>query len=139
VGILNTNVKRGWTTIGVPEEVMFLLKRIKSKSGHNKAYWRILLESLAFYTGVLSSPRKITKVSKMEKVSWYIVKVSLTYSNFALNTNDEMFKEFISRLEEIEKRLGLDVNVLKRLAEEYKKLAIADLAALNAIAWGLLH
>ena len=124
--VMNTTekkiVKKKWSNIRVPEEVMTLLKRVKAKSGHDKAYWRILLESLAFYQGIISSPNKMMKASKVEKTSWYITKLSLAYSNFVLVNDENTYNEFMARLDEIEKRLEIDVSVIRRLAEEYKKV-----------------
>jgi len=114
--------EKKWHTIKVPSEVMSLLKLIKSKSGQDRANWRVIVEALSFYHNVMSSPRRLMKVDNIEKVSWYITKLSLAYSNFAINPNMATYSDFKLRCEEIVKRLGVDTSVLLKLADEYLSL-----------------
>jgi len=114
--------ERRWYSLSVPKEVMSLLRQIKGKSGQNKANWRIIVEALSFYNSVMSSPRKLMKVDNVEKASWYITKLSLAYSNFALNPNQGTYANFKEVCEEIAVRLGIDTSVLLRLADEYSAL-----------------
>jgi len=108
-----------WATINVPQEVIALIEKIKKRSGENKDTWKNILEALSYY----DSLRRMMKQDMLEKVSWYIVKLSLAYSSFVLNPSQENFESFNERLREIKERLKIDeVDVLQRLASEHIQL-----------------
>jgi len=112
-----------WATISVPQEVIALIEKIKKRSGENKDTWKIILEALSYYDNLRSSPRRMMKQDMLEKVSWYIVKLSLAYSSFVLNPSQENFESFNERLREIKERLKMEeVDILQRLASEYIQL-----------------
>jgi len=113
-----------WSVISVPREVVSLIEKIKKRSGENKDTWKVILEALSYYDSIRSSPRRMIKQDMLEKVSWYVVKLSLAYSSFVLNPSQETFENFNERLEEIKERLKIneEVSVLQRLANEYLQL-----------------
>jgi len=111
-----------WSTIHTPKEVLDLLKRIRGRAKENKANWKIILEALSFYESILSSPSKMMKQDKVEKVSWYITKLSQAYTLFTISPTPENYENLSKRLDEINKRLNVNTDSLKRLAEQYMNI-----------------
>ena len=111
-----------WGTIAVPQEVKDLLERIKARSGHDKANWKVLVEALSFYDQILGSSHRKMKMDSVEKVSWYITKLSLAYGSFAVNPTEETTSQLVARLQEVEMRTHVNTSVLQKLVNQYTKL-----------------
>lgn len=112
-----------WSIVTVSREVVSLIEKIKKRSGENKDTWKVILESLSYYDSIRSSSRRMIKQDMLEKVSWYVVKLSLAYSSLVLNSSKETFESFNERLKEIKERLKIDeIDVLQKLVSEYIQL-----------------
>ena len=111
-----------WGTIAVPQEAKDLIERIKSRSGENKASWKIVVEALSYYDTIRSKPKVAMSMDMIEKVSWYITKLSLAYGSFATNPTEETTAQLISRLQELEMKTHIDTGVLQRLVAQYTRL-----------------
>jgi len=118
----NTSQTRKWKTIAVPQEVIDLLNRIKSRSGQDTANWKILVEALSFYENFREKPKMVNEFSSIEKVSWYITKLSLAYGTFATNPSEDTAPQLIERLQEIEMKTQGDTSVLQKLVNQYIKI-----------------
>jgi len=114
--------KKKWKAIAVPQEVLDLLQRIKSRSGQDVANWKILVEALSFYENFREKPKMANEFSSIEKVSWYITKLSLAYGTFATNPSEETAPQLIERLQEIEMKTQVDTGALQKLANQYIKI-----------------
>jgi len=118
----NQTPQRKWRTISVPAEVFDLLKRIESRSNEDKAHWKIILKALSFYEDFRSKPKLANDFSIIEKISWYITKLSLAYGTFAVNPSEESANQLKERLQEIEVRTGVQVGALLKLIDQYIRI-----------------
>ena len=114
-------MKTKWKTIGVPEPVFELLHRLSERE--KEAYWKVILRSCSFYERLLKSTRRKSKLSDVEKVSWYITKLSVGWGFFLSNPCEETWKALQERFKEIQERLGVDITteieLITSLAEDY--------------------
>jgi len=124
--IQTQNKERKWKAISVPKEAIDLLNRIKSRSGQDTANWKIIIQALSFYETFRSKPKITDDFDMIEKVSWYITKLSLAYGAFALNPSEETINQLKERLMEIEARLQVDAGVILKLIDQYSKLKDED-------------
>ena len=118
----NQSNQKKWRSISVPSEVFELLKRIESRSNEDKAHWKIILKALSFYEEFREKPKMVNDFSPIEKVSWYIVKLSLAYGTFAVNPSEETANQLKERLQEIEVRLQVPVGALIKLVDQYIRI-----------------
>ena len=118
----NTSQAKKWKSIAVPQEVIDLLNRIKSRSGQDTANWKILVEALSFYEEFREKPKMVNEFSMIEKVSWYITKLSLAYGTFAVNPSEDTAPQLIERLQEIEMKMQVDTGALQKLVNQYVKI-----------------
>jgi len=118
----NQSPKKKWTVVTVPIEVKTLLERIKSRSNHDAPNWRLILDALSFYEALRSKPKMVEDLDKVEKISWYITKLSLAYGTFAVNPTEESMAQLIERLQEVEMRLQVDTSVVQKMVNQYAKI-----------------
>lgn len=108
-----------WTTIKVPRELHTLIKRLAEK--HKKSIWQIVHDAISFYDALWKSASRRAKLSDVEKVSWYITKLALAYSNYALNPSQDTLLNLKEKLKEVKDRMGVDTSILESFAEYYMR------------------
>lgn len=106
-----------WTTIKVPQELRDKVKSIAEKLG--KPQWQVILEAISFYDEFLRKPKVRQSVSNLEKAAWYITKLATSFGAFKENPSKENFEYLRERVQELKDRLGVDAEMLLRLAEYY--------------------
>jgi len=107
-----------WTTIKVPVELREMVKHLSEKMG--KPQWQILTEAITFYEGFIRSPRVRTSTSNLDKLAWYITKLATSFGAFKENPSDENFEYLKKRVEELRERIGVEADLLLRVAEYYR-------------------
>jgi len=114
-----------WSTIKVPSELRDRTKALAEKL--NKPQWQVILEAISFYEEFLRKPKVRQSVSNLEKVAWYITKLATSFGAFKENPNSENFSYLQKRVQELKERLGIDAELLIRLAEYYMKTKDEDM------------
>lgn len=107
------------TTIRVPVEFRNLVKTLAEKRGVPQ--WKILHESVVHYRiAFLSHFTMNTK--KLNKASWYAYKLSASVGAFRSSPTPENKELLMKTIEQLEQRLGVNGEMLKRAIEDYYKV-----------------
>ena len=106
------------TTIRVPVEFRNLVRTLAEKRGVPQ--WKILHESVVHYRlAYLSHFQANTK--NLNKASWYAYKLSASVGAFRYAPTDENKELLMRTIEQLEQRLGVNGEMLKRAVEDYYK------------------
>jgi len=108
-----------WTTVKIPVELRDTINKLSQKLG--KPAWKVVLDSVSFFDEQISKPRLKEKLPTIDKISWYIVKLSTSVSEFKLNPSEENYNRLIKTMNQIKERLGVDLSLLSKIVETYKK------------------
>jgi len=108
-----------WTTIKIPVELRDMIMRVAEKE--NKPAWKVVLNALSFYWEQKQKPRLKEDAPIIDKVSWYIAKVSMSVGEFKANPTNENLERLKKTASQIQERLGVDVALLIRAAEAYMR------------------
>lgn len=103
-------VKVKWKTISVPEG---LYERIKNLSEREqRTIWQILDQAVSNYEILKRKPIEKQSLPKLEKLSWYITKLALSVTWYALTKDDEHYWESLKVIDEVQRRLQVDLQSL---------------------------
>jgi hypothetical protein len=108
------------TTIYVPVEFKQKIKQLSEKTG--KAQWRILLDALALYESTLRKPRTKEELPVVDKVVWYMQKLSMSIGALKENPSEENLSKTMKTIQQIKERLGVDTSLLERAVVDYVRL-----------------
>ena len=114
--VARTNSK--WSTIRIPMEVRERIKELGGKTG--KVTWEVILEAVTLYESFIKRPSVRQSMPNIDKLSWYITKVATSFGAFKENPSEENFQYLVKRVEELKDRLGVDAELLLRMAEYYR-------------------
>jgi hypothetical protein len=106
-----------FTEIKVPTE---LAERITSLAKRmRRRQWEIVLEAIGYYEAQTRNPRKKEKLPDIEKLSWYVSKVSVGVALFLANPTPESLAITKSMVEDVGKRLKVNTGILAQTLEVY--------------------
>ena len=113
----------GWTTVKIPREIHAQLKQMAEKRG--VSMWELIADMLSFYRAKMSEGMG-NRTGEVEidaqKIAYYIMKLSYSVTKFKENPSKENYDWLIKTAEQIEQRLGVDLSLLKRIAEQYRRV-----------------
>lgn len=111
------------TTIKVPVELRDEMKRVAEKKG--VALWELIAQAWSIYRSKVSEgfgdKSNDVKID-MQKAAYYIMKLSYSVTKFKENPSKENYDWLVKTAEQIESRLGVDLSLLKRIAEQYRRV-----------------
>jgi len=108
------------TTIYVPVEFKQKVKELSERTG--KAQWRILLDALALYESTLRRPRAKEELPVVDKVVWYMQKLSMSIGALKENPSEENLARTLNTIRQVKERLLVDTGLLERAVIDYVKL-----------------
>ena len=114
-----------WTTIKVPIEFRNKVRELSRKT--EKPYWKVLLNAISLYESQLKKPKLKEELPLLDKVSWYITKLVSSMGIFKVDPSKENYERFLRTIEQVEKRLEIDLSLLKRVARDYYQNDLEDL------------
>jgi hypothetical protein len=107
-------------TIWVPGEFKERVKALAQKQG--KAEWKVLLDALALYETSLRKPRTKEELPVVDKIIWYIQKLSMSVGELKASPTDENLQKTLKTVQQVKERLGVDTAILERALTDYAKL-----------------
>jgi len=126
-------MKTDWTTIRVPKSLARRIRELSEEKG--VAMWKILLQLTSFYSSIVKDTRRRDEIPILDKLSWYIVKLSYSISKMKDEPNEENFKWLVKTISQIKDRLNIDVTYILDIAKSYMATkSKQDLIELN-MAW----
>jgi hypothetical protein len=112
--------KENSTTIYVPKQFRDRIKQLSER--YNKPQWKILLDALTLYETTVRKPKAKEELPVIDKVLWYIQKVSMSIGALKDNPSQANFQRAQKTIEQIRERLGVDVRMLELAINDYAKL-----------------
>jgi hypothetical protein len=107
-------------TIWVPIEFKEKVKALAQRQG--KAEWKVLLDAVALYETSLRRPRVKEELPVVDKIIWYIQKLSMSIGELKANPTDENLNRTLKTVQQVRERLGVDTSILERAVSDYYKL-----------------
>jgi hypothetical protein len=110
-----------------------LKKELQEKAKQKKvAMWQIILESLTTHRHVKAG---MVQRSEIDKISWYIYKVSSSFGELRANPNVENKTATLETLRQLHDRLGIEVSDAEIVVKQYdgshnKKKSLNDVGKL---------
>jgi hypothetical protein len=108
------------TTIYAPPELKSKVKALSERTG--KPQWKILLEALALYESQLRKPRIKEELPIVDKVVWYMQKLSMSIGALKENPSEENLARTLNTIRQVKERLLVDTSLLERAVIDYVKL-----------------
>lgn len=114
----------------VPQPLAEKIRALSEKE--NLVQWQVIEKALSFYETLKKNPAKKADLSQLDKVSWYIVKLSYSVSKLKDDPSEENMQWLEKMVQQVKERLGVDVSYLLQAAKTYAKTrSKEDLIELN--------
>jgi hypothetical protein len=108
------------TTIYAPPELKSKVKQLSERTG--KPQWKVLMEALALYESILRKPRIKEELPTVDKVVWYMQKISMSIGALKENPSEANLEKTMKTIQQVKERLGVDTALLERAVIDYVKL-----------------
>jgi hypothetical protein len=108
------------TTIYVPVEFKQKIKELSERTG--KAQWKVLLDALTLYESTLRRPKTKEELPVVDKVVWYMQKLSMSIGALKENPSEENLARTLNTIKQVKERLLVDTSLLERAIIDYVKL-----------------
>jgi len=115
------NKKTRSSSIYAPPEFKEKIKQLSEKTG--KPQWKVLLEALALYETTLRKPKAKEELPVIDKVIWYIEKVSMSIGALKENPSDVNLQKTLKTISQIKERLKIDTALLERAVQDFVAVA----------------
>jgi hypothetical protein len=120
MSIRNSSKSDKGTTIYVPKELRDRIRELSNKYG--KPQWKILLDALALYETSIRKARTKEELPVVDKVVWYIEKLSMSIGALKENPSDTNLQKTLKTLKQVKERLDVDIRLLERAVNDYVSL-----------------
>jgi len=100
-----------YKNIHVPPSLHERIKAIAEKE--QRPMWEVIDQAISYYEATLRRPRLKEDLPWVEKVSWYIAKLSAAIAWYATTKDDAHFTNSMKTIMETETRLGVNLASLK--------------------------
>jgi hypothetical protein len=108
------------TTIYVPAEFKRKIKELSERTG--KPQWKVLLDAITLYESTLRRPKTKEELPIVDKVVWYMQKLSMSIGALKENPSEENLARTLNTIRQIKERLLVDTSLLERAVIDYVKL-----------------
>jgi len=108
------------TTLWVPREFKEKIKQLSKR--YSKPQWKLLLEALSMYEAQLRKPKMKEDFPIVDKIVWYMQKVSMSIGMLKANPTDENLQKTLNTIMQIKLRLGVDTGILERAVNDFVTL-----------------
>jgi len=108
-----------WTTVKIPKDLNNILNEYVEKL--NLAKHKIIAKSLQFFVEQQKKPKIKKDLPMIDKISWYIIKISMSVGRFKENPTNANLDALIRTSNQVTERVGVDTTWVIRTAEAYLK------------------
>jgi hypothetical protein len=105
------------TTVWVPKELKERIKSLADRYG--KPQWKVLLDALSLYETSIRKARTKEELPVVDKVVWYIEKLSMSIGALKENPSDTNLQKTLKTLKQVKERLDVDTRLLERAINDY--------------------
>jgi hypothetical protein len=105
------------TTLWLPKELKDRIKMLSQRYG--KAQWKILLDALSLYETQLRKPKTKEDLPMVDKILWYIEKLSMSVGAFKENPSEGNLRRLMNTIGQVRDRLKVDTRLLEKAVTDY--------------------
>lgn len=107
-----------YTYIKIPKYVMMWIEDIKARTGLSEE--QIIIKALDHYYTLVRLPHRKKDLPRLDKVSWYIIKLVSALTYFKVNYTEQQKHRFMEVLNQIEERMKVDCSVVKDILKNIR-------------------
>jgi hypothetical protein len=110
-------MEKTWATLKIPSQLMSVIKKYANRAKMEE--WRFIQQAVSSYVFFYTNPQRFSRErSKLEKATWYIIKLISTIEAFKSNPQQE-FQQVLGIIQQIEQNLNLDLSLLRKAVMDY--------------------
>jgi predicted metal-dependent peptidase len=110
-------MEKQWATIRIPTQLMNIIKKYAAKAKMEE--WRFVQQAISSYVFFYTNPQRFSRErTKLEKATWYIIKLISTVEAFKSNPQSE-FQQLMGIMQQIENNLNTDLSLLRKAVMDY--------------------
>jgi hypothetical protein len=109
-----------WKHIKVPAYFKEKLKQLSERE--KRAIWQILYDAFSYYESQKRRPKIKEELPMLDKVSWYIAKVSMATCWYLATLSDTNYELTVKTISEAGARLGVDMSELLNVLSTFKNI-----------------
>jgi hypothetical protein len=109
-----------WRLVKVPSYFHEKLKNLSIRE--KRAIWQIIYDAFTYYESQKRKPRIKEELPLLEKISWYIAKLSMATCWYLATLSDMNYLLTVKTISEIGARLGVDVSELLSILDSFKNI-----------------
>lgn len=115
---------RGWTSIKVRKDLDSVITEYAKQRGEAKH--KVIAKAIHFYVLQEKKAKVKEDLPLIDKITWYIVKMSMSAGRLKENPSEENLNAFLRTVSQIEERFEIRLDWAKRAAQEYIKERSAE-------------
>lgn len=110
-------MEKTWTVLKIPTQLMNTIKKYAAKAKMEE--WRFVQQAISSYVFMFTNPQRFSRErTKLEKATWYIIKLVSTVEAFKNNPANE-FQQLMGIIQQIEQGLNIDLSLLRKAVMDY--------------------
>jgi hypothetical protein len=110
-------MEKQWATIRIPTQLMNTIKKYANRAKMEE--WRFVQQAVSSYVFMFTNPQRFTKErTKLEKATWYLIKLISTIEAFKSNPQQEL-QQLLGIMQQIEENLNIDLSLLRKAVMDY--------------------
>ena len=109
-----------WKHIKVPASFKEKLKQMSERE--KRAIWQIIYDAFTYYESQKRKPRIKEYLPMLDKISWYIAKISMAVSWYLATLSDINYLLTVKTITDTGARLGVDMSELLSVLETFKNI-----------------
>lgn len=111
--------KYKYKQIHIDETTYNRIKEIAKKTKSKNI--TVIRQSVDIYYNMVIKPARKSEIPDINKISWYIFKLSQSIGELKQNCNEDNYNYLIKNLEDFEKRLGIDTKYFAEIIDKFYK------------------
>jgi hypothetical protein len=110
-------MEKQWATIRIPTQLMNTIKKYANRAKMEE--WRFVQQAVSSYVFMFTNPQRFSRErTKLEKATWYLIKLVSTVEAFKSNPQQEL-QQLLGIMQQIETSLNIDLSLLRKAVMDY--------------------
>jgi len=106
-----------WVRVRIPSQLYNTIKKYAAKAKMEE--WRFIAQAVSSYVFFFTDWQRFSRErSKLEKATWYLIKLISTVEAFKEKPEQEL-QQLLGIIQQIENNLGLDLSLLRKAIMDY--------------------
>jgi hypothetical protein len=110
-------MEKQWANLKIPSSIMNIIRKYSQRAKMEE--WRFVAQAISSYVFFYTNPQRFTKErTKLEKATWYLIKLISTVEAFKSNPQQEL-QQLMGIMQQIEENLNTDLSLLRKAIMDY--------------------